>query len=193
MDPLSQIALLLINTACSVFLMLVWLRFLLQASGADFYNPMSQFVVKATSPILHPLRRVIPALFGLDFAALVLIFVVKLVQLSATAYLTEQAVTPALLAVTTLFSLLLAASSFFFWLILLMVILSWVSMASGGVSPALMPVFQLSEFILAPCRRLLPSMGGFDLSPIIAFLAIQIFEILVKSAYPTALALVGAG
>jgi len=74
MDPLSQIALLLINTACSVFLMLVWLRFLLQASGADFYNPMSQFVVKATSPILHPLRRLIPSVFGLDFAALVLIF-----------------------------------------------------------------------------------------------------------------------
>lgn len=191
MDPLNQIALLLINTGISVYLMLVWLRFLLQAAGADFYNPMSQFVVRATSPVLHPLRRIVPSLFGLDTAALVLIYVLKLLQLAAIAYLTEQAITPAALAVTALFMLLLAAASFFFWIILGMVILSWVAMASNGVSPALMPFLQIAELILAPCRRLLPNMGGFDLSPIIAFLAIKVFEILVGAAYPQVMAAVG--
>lgn len=189
MDPLTQIALLLINTGISVFMLLVWLRFLLQLAGADFYNPMSQFVVRATGPLLHPLRRVVPSVFGLDTAALVLILVLKLVQLAATAQLTGQAVTPGLLAVTGIFSLVLAASDFFFWIILGMVILSWVSMASGGVNPGLVPLLQIAELILAPCRRLLPAMGGFDLSPIIAFLLIQVFEILVKAAYPQALAM----
>lgn len=190
MNALNQIALLLINTGLSVFLMLVWLRFVLQLARADFYNPMSQFVVRATSPLLHPLRRIIPPLFGLDVAALLLILVIKLVQLATIAQLSGQAFDPALLAVAAVFQLLLAATSFFFWIILGIVILSWVSMASGGVSPALTPLIQISELILAPCRRLLPSMGGFDLSPVIAFLAIQIAEILIKSAYPSAVALV---
>lgn len=191
MNPLTQIALLLINTGISVYLMLVWLRFLLQLARADFYNPMSQFVVRATGPLLHPLRRVVPALFGLDAAALVLIFLLKLLQLAATAQLTGEGATPGLLLVVAVFQLMLAATSFFFWVILGMVILSWVAMASGGVNAGLVPLMQIAELVLGPCRRLLPSMGGFDLSPIIAFLAIQILEILIKSAYPTALALAG--
>lgn len=192
MDPFTQIALLLINTAVSIYMLLVWLRFLLQMAGADFYNPMSQFVVRATSPVLHPLRRLVPSVFGLDTAALVLIFLLKLLQLSAVAYLTAQAVTPVQLVVTSVFMLLLAAADFFFWIILGMVILSWVAMASNGVSPALMPLLQISELILAPCRRLLPDMGGFDLSPIIAFLLIKVFEILVGAAYPQVMAAIGA-
>lgn len=187
MDALNQIALLLINTGLSVLMLLVWLRFLLQVAAADFYNPMSQFVVRATTPLLNPLRRIVPGFFGLDIAALVLIVLIKLVQLSAIAHLTGQAVTPALLGVTAVFSLLLSAADFFFWLILGTVILSWVAMASGGVNPGLMPLLQIAEIVLAPCRRLLPNLGGFDLSPIIAFLLLQIFEILLKSLYPQVL------
>lgn len=191
MNPLTQIALLLINTGISVYLMLVWLRFLLQLARADFYNPMSQFVVRATAPLLHPLRRIVPAMFGLDAAALVLIFLLKLLQLAATAQLTGEGATPALLLVVAVFQLMLAATSFFFWVILGMVILSWVAMASGGINAGLMPLMQIAELVLAPCRRLLPNMGGFDLSPIIAFLGIQVLEILIKAAYPTVLALAG--
>lgn len=189
MDAMNQIGLLLTNTIFSVLILLVWLRLLLQIAGADFFNPVSQFVVKTTSPLLHPLRRVIPSVFGLDTAALVLIVILKLVQLSALAHLSDQAVTPGLLFITSIFSLLLAATDFFFWIILGMVILSWVAMASGGMSPAMMPLMQIAEIVLGPCRRLMPSLGGLDLSPIIAFLAIQIIEILLKSAYPQAIAL----
>lgn len=189
MDAMNQIGLLLTNTIFSVLILLVWLRLLLQIAGADFFNPVSQFVVKTTSPLLHPLRRVIPSVFGLDTAALVLIVILKLVQLSALAHLSGQTVTPGLLFITSIFSLLLAATDFFFWIILGMVILSWVAMASGGMSPAMMPLMQIAEIVLGPCRRLMPSLGGLDLSPIIAFLAIQIIEILLKSAYPQAIAL----
>lgn len=191
MDPMSQILLLLVNTGFSVFILLVWLRFVLQLSGADFYNPLSQFVVKATGPLLHPLRRVVPGLFGLDTAALFLIFVLKLLQLGAIATITSQAASPMLLVVTAIFTLLLGAADFFFWIILGMVILSWVAMASGGLNPALMPLMQIAELVLAPCRRLLPDMGGFDLSPIIAFLLLKIVEILLGAAYPQVLAAVG--
>lgn len=191
MDPMSQILLLLVNTGFSVFILLVWLRFVLQLSGADFYNPLSQFVVKATGPLLHPLRRVVPSLFGLDTAALFLIFVLKLLQLGAIATITSQAASPMLLVVTAIFTLLLGAADFFLWIILGMVILSWVAMASGGLNPALMPLMQIAELVLAPCRRLLPDMGGFDLSPIIAFLLLKIVEILLGAAYPQVLAAVG--
>ena len=132
-----------------------------------------------------------PSLFGLDTAALVLIYLLKLLQLSIVAQLTGQGMSPVELAVTALFLLLLAAASFFFWVILGMVILSWVAMASNGVSPGFMPILQIAELILAPCRRLLPNMGGFDLSPIIAFLAIKVFEILVGAAYPQVMSALG--
>lgn len=189
MDAFREIALLLVNTGFSVMIMLVWLRFVLQVAGADFYNPLSQFVVKATGPLIHPMRRIVPSFFGLDTASLLLIFLLKLVQLSAIAHLTDQALPASFLLVNAVFGLLLAATSFFFWIILGMVILSWVAMASGGLNPALMPLMQIAEIVLAPCRRLLPAMGGFDLSPIIAFLLIQVVEILLKSIYPQVIGL----
>ncbi|PQA42900.1 YggT family protein [Amnimonas aquatica] len=187
MDALKEIVILLVKTGTSVFMFLVWLRFLLQVAGADFYNPMSQFVVRATSPLLNPLRRAVPGFFGLDIAALVLIVLIKLIQLAAVVHLDGLVATPALLVVTAVFDLLQSAIDFFFWLILGTVILSWVAMASGGVNPGLMPLLQIAEIVLAPCRRLLPNLGGFDLSPIIAFLALQIFGILLNALEPQVL------
>ncbi len=188
MDPMSQIALLLANTVFSVALLLLWLRFLMQLADVDYYSSFSQFVAKITTPLVRPFQSLLPTIGRADLAPLVLIFIIKLLQLGIIAHVANQAFTPGLLIVNSIFMLLLGASSFFFWLILGTVILSWVSMASGSVNPALVPLFEVAEVILAPCRRLLPAMGGFDLSPIIAFLSLQIFEILLKSAYPSAVA-----
>jgi len=64
-----QALIFLINTAFSLYLMVVLLRIWLQWARADFYNPLSQFVVKATNPLIIPLRRILPSIGKIDTAS----------------------------------------------------------------------------------------------------------------------------
>ena len=78
MNTLAQIAIFIVNTLGSIYLLIVVLRFLLQLVRADYYNPISRFIVKATNPLLVPLRKFIPGFWGIDFACLVLALLVKI-------------------------------------------------------------------------------------------------------------------
>ena len=78
----TQIGVLLVNFVAGFFLFVVVMRFMLQAVRADFYNPISQFVVKATNPLLVPLRKVIPGFGGYDIAALVLAYLTQIAAIS---------------------------------------------------------------------------------------------------------------
>lgn len=178
MDQLNQAALYVLQTLGSLYLMVVLLRFILQLVRADFYNPLSQFIVRATQPLLKPLRRVIPSVAGLDIASLVLALLVQLVLVALTmllAYGTTgspvQLLTWSLIGITALFI------NIFFYALIISVILSWV--AQGSHNPAALLVNQLCEPLLMPFRRLLPSLGGLDLSPIFAFMAIKLVDMLV--------------
>src|SRR5690606_29266381 len=79
----SEIGNLIIQTFCNLFLVAVLLRFLLQVARADFYNPISQFLVRVTNPVLKPLRRVIPGVLGIDLASIVLALVVEMITIAA--------------------------------------------------------------------------------------------------------------
>src|SRR5210317_2117367 len=80
---LTQPAVFLVQVLFGLYAALVVLRFLLQLVRADFYNPLSQFIVTATKPLLNPLRRTIPGVSGIDIASLVLAwFVITLEQLA---------------------------------------------------------------------------------------------------------------
>ncbi|NIU62939.1 MAG: YggT family protein, partial [Pseudomonas stutzeri] len=79
MSQLSQALILVIQTLGSLYLLIVLLRFILQLVRADFYNPLSQFIVKATHPLLRPMRRVIPSMGSLDLSSLVLAIIVQMV------------------------------------------------------------------------------------------------------------------
>src|SRR5690554_7445334 len=72
MSPFADVAVLLISSLGTLYLTIIMLRFLFQVVRADFYNPLSQFIVRATNPLLLPLRKIIPGIGGLDLAALVL-------------------------------------------------------------------------------------------------------------------------
>ena len=74
---MNQLSILIISSAVKLFTILVLLRLLLQIAKADFYNPISQFIVKATNPLLKPLRRFIPGFWGFDFPSIVLAIIVQ--------------------------------------------------------------------------------------------------------------------
>jgi YggT family protein len=178
MIGLNTAAIYVLQTLGSLYLLIVLLRFVLQLVRADFYNPLSQFAVRATQPLLKPLRRIIPSLFGLDMSSLVLALIVQIVLMALTlllAYHTTGSPVPLLIwsiiGVTALFL------KIFFFALIISVILSWV--APGSHNPGAELVNQICEPALAPFRRILPSMGGLDISPILAFMVLKLLDMLV--------------
>ncbi|MEJ8319672.1 YggT family protein [Pseudomonas oryzihabitans] len=176
MSALAQALVYVIQTLGSLYLLIILLRFILQLVRADFYNPLSQFTVRATQPLLKPVRRIIPGFGGVDLAALVLAVLVQLALMMIVVVLLGASIGglfPALL----IWALLGVASLFlkvFFFALIVSVILSWV--APQTHNPAAELVNQICEPLLAPFRRILPSLGGLDLSPIFAFIVINLLD-----------------
>ncbi|HHJ4328419.1 TPA: YggT family protein [Klebsiella pneumoniae] len=178
MNGLNTAAIYVLQSLGSLYLLVVLLRFILQLVRADFYNPLSQFVVKATQPLLRPLRRVVPGFAGVDLASLVLALLVQLALMALTLLLAYGVTgNPLQLLVWALIGLTALFLKIFFFALIASVILSWV--AQGSHNPAALLVNQICEPLLAPIRRLLPNLGGLDISPIFAFIAINLLEMLV--------------
>lgn len=176
MTPLTQVGMLLINTLVGLYLLIVVLRFLLQLARADFYNPVSQFIVKATNPPLIPLRKMIPGWGGIDIASIVLALLVQAIAIVLILLLNgvQPPLETILWAGIGVLSLVL---KIYFWGLLITVIASWV--APSSYNPVLILINQILEPAIKPIRKIMPDMGGIDISPIVAFLLIQVLEILV--------------
>lgn len=179
MNGLNTAAVYVLQTLGSLYLLIVLLRFILQLVRADFYNPLSQFAVKATKPLLNPLRKVIPGFGGLDLASLVLALLIQLLLMALTLLLLgafDVALLPQLL-VWSLIGVTALFVKIFFFALIASVILSWV--APHSHNPGAQLVNQLCEPLLMPIRRILPSLGGLDISPIFAFIALNLVDMLV--------------
>ena len=175
MSGFAEALIYIVQTLGSLYLLIVLLRFILQLVRADFYNPLSQFTVKATQPLLKPLRRIIPSLFGLDMSSLVLAILVQLALMALTLLLTYGTTgNPLQLFIWSIIGVIALFLKIFFFAMIISVILSWV--APGSTSPGAELVNQITEPALAPFRRFLPSMGGLDISPILAFMVIQLIQ-----------------
>jgi len=169
----------LIQTLFGMYLVAVMLRFLLQLTRADFYNPVSQFLVKVTNPPLIPLRRFIPGFMGIDMAAVVLLLALEALELVLVGLVQGFSLGIVGLLVLSITGLLNLLLDVYFFTILIQVILSWVS--PGGYNPAVALLYTLNEPILSRARRLLPPISGFDLSPILVFVLIELLKMLLVS------------
>ncbi|MFP6831489.1 YggT family protein [Pseudomonas koreensis] len=178
MIGLNTAAVYVLQTLGSLYLLIVLLRFVLQLVRANFYNPLCQFIVKATQPLLKPLRRIIPSMFGLDMSSLVLAILVQLALMALTLLLTYGTTgNPLQLFIWSLIGVTALFLKIFFFALIISVILSWV--APGSHNPGAELVNQICEPALAPFRKILPNLGGLDLSPIFAFLALKLIDMLV--------------
>jgi YggT family protein len=172
----------LINTLFGLYLMVVLLRLWLQLARADFYNPFSQFIVKATHPILAPLRRILPSVGKVDTATVLLAFAVSMLQIVVISSLFISEIPNLItLIVTASANLLKEALNLLFWMLILRAILSWVSQ---GQSPIEYVLGQLTEPLMAPVRRLIPPLGGLDLSVLVIIIAVQFVQFLLKDLFP---------
>lgn len=166
----------LIDTLFDLYLMVVLLRVWLQVARADFYNPFSQFIVKATQPIVKPLRRFIPSLGGWDTATILFAYTVACLKVGALILISGSQFNPTLLLSYGLIIFVSAIFKLLFWVLILRAILSWVS---RGQNPIEAVMIQLTEPLMAPVRRFIPPIGGLDLSMIVVLIALQFLEKLV--------------
>lgn len=178
MNPQGAFAF-LIGYACDIYIFIVLTRFILQLVKADFYNPISQFIVRATNPPLVPLRRIIPGAGGMDIASLVLVLALLIIKVIILSLLISGSfsASPQQFLLYLFASLAKLLLNYVFWAVILRVILSWV--APDPRNPGTAIVIQVTEPIMAPVRKLLPPMGGLDLSPIIILIGIQFLQILL--------------
>ncbi len=167
----------LINTLFDIYIMVVLLRVWLQLARADFYNPFSQFIVKATQPVVAPLRRIIPSMGGIDTATIVFAYLVACGTFVALSLIQGGAIDPVSTLIYSAVIVILATFKMLFWVLILRAILSWVSQ---GHNPIEAVMHQLTEPLLAPVRRFIPPMGGLDLSMIVVIIALNFVEILVR-------------
>lgn len=172
-DPIAF----LVRTLFGLYTLVVMLRFLLQWARADFFNPISQFVVKATTPVLNPLRRVIAGYAGVDLAALVLAWLVKALELAVLVLLETAAIVPLRALAWAIPELVSLAINIFLFAIFIRVILSWLN--PDPYHPAMGLLGSLTEPVLGPARRALPPIGGLDLSPMLAIVGLVLLQMLL--------------
>ena len=166
----------LVGIVFDLFLMVVLLRFWLQAAKADFYNPMSQFVVKATSFAVNPLRKIIPGVGGFDIASLVLAYLVAVAKLSVIFLMFYNAWAPGPVFIQALITVIKEGLNLLFWVLIIRALLSWVSQ---GYNPIEAVFHQLTEPMLRPIRKIIPPLGGLDLSILVLIIGLQFLQFLV--------------
>ena len=167
----------LVGTITDLYVAAILLRLLLQWVRADFYNPLSQFLVKITNPVLVPARRIIPSIGRLDTASVVVMILLELAQLAIINQIGQSEFSMQFLLLFALRKLLFSLIMMYFVLIIARVIISWI--ASQSHHPLIPLIYQLTEPVLRPISRLVPPLGGIDLSPLIALIALRFLLLLL--------------
>ena len=161
----------LIKTLADLYLLTFLLRFIMQWVRASYYNPLAQFVLKVTSPLVVPARRVLPSVGGLDTPTLAVLVVLEIIVTFALLFVARLSLPVPVVLLYSLLRLIALALWFYTVALFIYVLLSW--FGDRGGNPMAELLGELIEPLLRPARRLLPPIGGLDLSPLIVILLLQ--------------------
>lgn len=166
-----------IQVVFGFYALVVMLRLLFQLVRADFYNPISQFVVKLSHPLLAPLRRVIPAIGRVDTACVVLAWLVLSLEILLLILLLGLPTSPLMALVWALPALIELVINIFLVAIIAQALMSWIN--PDPYNPAMSLLRSLTQPLLGPAQRLIPPIGGLDLSPMLVILGIYVLKMLL--------------
>lgn len=172
----------IVSTLAQLFLLVMLLRFWLPWLKADFRNPVAQGILRITSPLIIPLRRIIPPIGRLDTATVLIAFGLQYLTLFLIIKLTGHSVQFGPIAVTALIQLVLLSLNIFKFAVFIYILLSWI--APGTYNPATAFIAMLADPVLRPFRNMIPSLGGLDISPMIAIILLQAVSIFVGTLAP---------
>jgi YggT family protein len=172
----------IVNAIANLYLLVLLLRFWLPWLRADFRNPLAQSILKLTSPLVIPMRRITPSFGRLDTATVVVAFVVQYLTIMLVLLIYGHSAGFVPIAITAVVNLVFLSVRLFAFAIIIRVVLSWVS--QGGYNPATAIIATLTEPVLRPFRRLIPPIGGLDISPIFAMILLFAVSIVVNGLKP---------
>ena len=172
-------ALIYVINALSMLVIFVFLlRFWLPWFGADFRNPIAQGILRATSPVINPLRRIVPSIRRIDTATLLVLFIVQAGTQVLIYSLYGTPITAKLVVLSAIVNLLHQSLRLFTFAIIIRIVLSWI--APQTHNPAIALITSMTDPILRPFRRYIPAIGGFDISPIFAIIALGALGFLLQ-------------
>lgn len=169
----------LIDILFQLYATALLIRLLLQWVRADFYNPVSQFIVKITNPPVLPLRKIIPSLGGIDVSTLLLAFLVLAVKVM----LIYQTLDPIAVSIIALGQTLLLIISIFLYSIIIQALLSWVN--PDPYNPAVSLLNSITHPVLKHFKRLIPPISGMDISPIFAIIVLMFVQYSLRYVFAT--------
>ena len=179
---MTQAIYFIVKTLVQLYLLLLLLRFWLPVLRADFRNPIAQGILRITSPLVIPVRRFISPIGRLDTSTILVAFVLEFLLVLVLLALRGLNVGTLPIAITAILELAIQSLNLFFFVILIKVILSWV--APQNYNPIIALLNTMAEPVLSPFRRIIPAIGGFDISPIFAIVLLKAAEIILQTYRP---------
>jgi YggT family protein len=179
---MTQALYFIIKTLTQLYLLLLLLRFWLPILRADFRNPIAQGILRFTSPLVIPVRRIVPPIGRLDTSTIMVAYILEFLLVLLLLALRGLSVSTVPVAITALLELAILSLNLFFFVILIKVILSWV--APQNYNPMTVLLHTMAEPVLRPFRRIIPAIGGFDISPIFAIIMLKAAEIVLQTYRP---------
>lgn len=175
---MQESLLFLVRALTSLYILTFLLRFVLQWIRADFYNPLSQVILRVTNPLIVPVRRIVPSVRGIDTATLLVLIVLQSVATWMQLAIIGANAPPLAFAQIVVLDLVALTLQMYSVAILVYVILSWIGQSYGN--PVAHLIGQVVEPVLRPFRRIIPPIGGLDLAPLLALIVLQAVLIAVR-------------
>jgi YggT family protein len=172
----------IVKTIAQLYLLVMLLRFWLPLLRADFRNPLAQGILRITSPLVIPLRRILPAIGRIDTATIIVAFAIQYLTVIVLLAIGGNSVSVIPILMTSIIELAILSLNLFFFVILIKIILSWVAPTTYNYATALLTA--LAEPVLRPFRRIIRPIGGLDISPIFAIILLQAAVIFLQTLKP---------
>jgi YggT family protein len=179
---MTQALYFVVKTLAQLYLLLLLLRFWLPMLRADFRNPIAQGILRFTSPLVIPVRRIVPPIGRLDTSTIMVAYVLEFLLVLVLLAVRGLSVDTLSISITAIFELAILSLNLFFFVILIKVILSWV--APHNYNPITVLLNTMAEPVLRPFRRVIPAVGGIDISPIFAIILLKAAEIVLQTYKP---------
>ena len=181
MTAANNILTFLVSTLFTLYISAVLIRIILAMVRADFYNPISQFIVTITNPLLIPLRKFLPSIGKIDTASWLLAAALQILELVILSSLNDIQLSADILIISAIFKLLIILITMFLYAVLIRAIQSWFPSPQMYQNPLFSILVAITEPLMRPVRRIIPAVGAFDLSALVVILILYSILIALRS------------
>ena len=169
----------IINSLAQLYLLVLLLRLLLPWMGINFNNPISQAILRLTSPLVIPVRRILPPVGKIDTATVVVAYGIQYLTILVIVLILRMPPKILPIAITAAVNLVILTLRLFVFAIIIRIVLSWLG-SRDSYNPAIATLHAITEPVLRPFRRFIPPIGGLDISPIFAIILLSAAAILIS-------------